>query len=964
MDLETPSEHEDERSHVCKFSFSVAHCTHVKGEDDIPPEDAFQSKKFDIKRVVNLVRHRDAALLKEFGNVGGLVGLLGSDSEKGISDDWHEIDIRKKQFGSNYFLRHPRFWSCVKLACQDTLLILLFLCGLATLGVKVKLGSWHDSLSILVVVLMSILLDSIVIYRQESQFSDIKEKARDLPKVNVTRGGRRMQVSLCDLVVGDIVHLKLGDQVPADGLFINGHSLCIDQSLLTGESEPIPVCPISPYILSGSKVCNGFGFMLVTNLEIPSIFDADGREETSLETRVRGGAICAGKVGLCVAFIVLVASFIHHFLNPKKRSGNLPCLNTTETVLEILGSILAFMVVVVPESFPLAVPYSLVHATKSMMVKNALARRLGACESMGHMTSLWIDETGILALNEMVATKAWVGGSMRDIATELKDMAHSHLTLLIEGILQNKEGGEPEVTGSATEKAVYLWGLQSGLNYKDAGAPSHILKIESFSSINRMAGVALQVVDTGKVHVHWKGAAEAVLDRCDKVAYPDGSIVEMNLAGRNELLRVIEGMAAESLHCIALSYMQFDDTVVHSAFENDKWTIPDKGMTLLAILGIKGPCRLEIPEVIRQWQGAGIKVRMITGHSLGTAKAIATNCGILKDGNLAVEGSTFQAACNSMARRTLSDLTVMAVSSPADKLLMVSTLKERGEVVAVVEGKDNGSLLLTFDVKNTAIAKENSDIIITDGDPTSILEAVRFARASYLNIKKIMQFQIADFLTAFLVNSISYLVTGDLTMTGAQLLWVNLIVVKLGVLALSREAPIHDILDKPPVRVIEPLMSNIMWRNLLLQVFYQVSVLLIVQYNDTVRLILKDAEANDVNQTILFNIYLLFQVFNLVNARKLEKINIFQGIASNRLLLGVVSCVIFLQVMLVEFSDKFGSTVKLSWHHWMICIGIGFLGWPIALLGKIIYVPKRLVLDGSYNSARQPSQRHDNVLAP
>ncbi|MCO5606278.1 hypothetical protein L7F22_060465 [Adiantum nelumboides] len=291
-----------------------------------------------------------------------------------------------------------------------------------------------------------------------------------------------------------------------------------------------------------------------------------------------------------------------------------------------------------------------------------------------------------------------------------------------------------------------------------------------------------------------------------------------------------------------------------------------------------------------------------------------------------------------MTRRTLSDLTVMGVSSPADKLLMVSTLKERGEVVAVVEAKDDGSFLLTFDVKTTAIALENSDIIITDD---------------------------SRFSDCFFGNSISYLVTGDLTITGAQLLWVNLIVVKLGMLALSQEAPSHDILDKPPVRVIEPLMSNIMWRNLLLQFFYQVSVLLYVQYSGIACNPLKyGAEANDVNQTILFNIYVLFQVFNLVNARKIEKINIFQGIASNRLLLGVVSGVIFLQVMLVEFSDKFGSTVKLSWHHWMICIGGGFLGWPIALLGKFIYVPERLVLDGSYNSARQPSQRHPNVLAP
>ncbi|MCO5606277.1 hypothetical protein L7F22_060464 [Adiantum nelumboides] len=880
MDLEAPNEYEEERNHNVAAQ-CLQKCTHVTGEDNAPQENAFQVEKFGAKKVVNLVQQHDV----------------------------QEIDDRERESDSNHYFRQPRnksYWICVKVARQAIFKILLFVCGLATLGLKIKLlGTWHDGPSILVVALVSILFESIVIHMQEFRFLNIKENAREIIKVSVTRGGRRSRLALCDLVVGDIIHLKSGDQVPADGRFISGHSLYINQSSLTGESDLIHVNPSRPFLLSGSKVCDGYGEMLVTSVGMASILDADGGEETLLEKKVRGGVICAGIVGFGLAVVVFAASLIHHFLSLTKNSGSswgfkleqTSRSDTAETFLGIIESILVYMLVVVPKNLLVAVPFSLAHATKSMIVKNALARRRGACETMAHVTSLCTDVTGILTLDEKVVTKAWVTGSMRDIASDLKDIAPSHLILLMEAILRNSSGSWllPEVAGSSTERAAFVWGLQSGLNYKDLGAPSPILQAESSSSIKRMAGVALHIVESGKVHVHWKGAADAILDKCNKVAYPDGSIEQMNLTGKTELLGVIEGMAAESLHCIAFCYMQIDEAVVHSAHENDKWTIPEEGLTLLAILGIKDPSRFEVPEAVRQLQAAGIKVRMITSHSIGTAKAIATNCGILQDGNIAVEGSTFQADFNTMTKRKLSDLTVMAASSPADKLLMLRKLKEWGEVVAVVDAKADGPLLreadigLTLGVQGTAIAIENSDIIITNDNLASIPETVRYARTLHLNLKKILQFQIAALLTASVVSFVSFLATGDLPMTGAQLLWANLIVVEMGVVALAQEPPNHNILGKSPVKISEPLLSNIMWRNLLLQVFYQVLMLLYVQYRGTHRLRLKGAEANNVIQTILFTMYVFCQLFNLVNARAIEEINIFQGIAANWLLLWGVS---------------------------------------------------------------------------
>lgn len=935
---------------------------------------ALEDVKVDAQKLVHLVQEHQTEVLQELGGVKGITYLLKTSAEKGIKDDELELVERRKGFGINDYPRQPAksFWVYVRDACKDLTLMILMFCGVISLGLKMKTHGvkegWYDGVSIAVAVLIVILVTSITDYRQSLQFSVLNEEKRNIP-VEVIRGGRRKQVSIFDLVVGDIVFLKIGDQVPADGLLVDGHSLYINQSSLTGESEPIHVTHKAPYLLSGGKVDDGYGLMVITAVgmltewgQLMAAIGEDSGEETPLQVRLNGVATLVGKVGLSVAGFVFGISIIFYFvghMNGAGDSGKFKAGQTSggdifNTLVEIIEVAVTIVVVAVPEGLPLAVTLNLAYAMKKMILDKALVRRLSACETMGSATTICSDKTGTLTLNQMTVTKAWVGGGMRDPVADLDSLDKEYQKVLIEGIAQNSTGsvfvpvgGEPpEVTGSPTEKAALVWGLQLGMDYAHVRSQSTILQVESFNSKKKKAGVAVRVAS--KVHVHWKGAAEMILENSDKLLCPDNSTMKMTSEQRHHLVSVIEGMAAESLRCIAFAYMELNDTEIPSDDQLEEWKIPEGPTTFLAVVGIKDPCRPEVPDAVRRCQAAGIKIRMVTGDNIMTARAIAAECGILKEGDLAIEGSTFRNYSEEMRAAQLPRIVVMARSSPTDKLLMVRTLRELGEVVAVTgDGTNDAPALreadigLAMGIQGTEVAKESSDIIIMDDNFATVVRVVRWGRSVFLNIQKFIQFQLTVNVAALTINFVAAVSAGHVPLTAVQLLWVNLIMDTLGALALATESPSDSLLDKPPIGLKDPLISNIMWRNIFSQAVYQVAVLLVLQFKGTSLLRLDGPDADDINRTVIFNAFVFCQVFNEVNARKLEEKNVFRGLLTNWLFLGIVGATIILQVIIVEFLNKFASTVKLSWKFWLISIAIGSLSWPLAFLIKFIPVPNK-----------------------
>lgn len=929
------------------------------------------------EKLVKLMQDRQSASLNELGGVEGVACLLEIELDKGIIDDFQEVEKRKRAFGFNTYPRQPpkSYFIFLWDACKDLTLIILIVCGMLSMGLGIKSHGikkgWYDGVSIAVAVFLVILVTSISDYRQSLQFLALSEEKRNI-KVQVMRGGRRQEISIFEVVCGDIVCLNIGDQVPADGLFVDGYSLFLDESSMTGESEPVHVHSKMPFLLSGSKVSDGHGLMLVTGVgmltewgQLMAALGEDDREETPLQVRLNGVATFIGYVGTSVAVLVFAILLIFYFSghtegsndSGKFRAGKTSGSDVGNSLVDILVVAVTIVVVAVPEGLPLAVTLTLAYAMKKMIADKALVRRLSACETMGSATTICSDKTGTLTLNQMNVVKVWAGGDFRDPVSELQNFQDFY-NLLLEGIAQNSsgsvfhpmEGGEPEILGSPTEKAVLLWGLKLGMDFEFVRRQSTILQVETFNSDKKRAGVAVQVLATGRINAHWKGAAEMIVEDCDHFLCVDTSTCPITMDEKIHLMDVIEGMAAESLRCIALGYQEVEGRDVPTKEHLETWKVPEGALTLLAIIGIKDPCRSEVRDAVQQCQAAGIKVRMITGDNILTAKAIATECGIL-EGGVAIEGATFRNYTSEMRRQEASKIVVMARSSPSDKLLMVRALKELGEVVAVTgDGTNDAPALreadigLAMGIQGTEVAKESSDILILDDNFASVVRVVRWGRSVYINIQKFIQFQLTVNVAALTINFVAAVSSGDVPLTAVQLLWVNLIMDTLGALALATERPTDELLHRLPVGRREPMISNLMWRNILSQAAYQIIVLLILQFRGKGLLRLNGADADSINTTVIFNAFVFCQLFNEVNARRIEEQNVFRGLLTNWLFLGILGFSVLFQVIIVEFLNDFASTVKLEWKYWMISIAIGSLSWPLSFLVKFIPVPTKPLL--------------------
>ncbi|CAO2037366.1 unnamed protein product [Urochloa humidicola] len=932
-----------------------------------------------------MTRDHDYSALQEYGGVKGLANLLKTNLEKGIHGDEADLSSRANAFGAN---RYPRkkgrsFWVFLWEACQDMTLVILIIAavislvlGISTEGIK---EGWYDGTSIAFAVFLVIVVTAVSDYKQSLQFQHLNEEKQNI-QVEVIRGGRRIQVSIFDLVVGDVVALKIGDQVPADGVVISSHSLAIDESSMTGESKIVTKDQKTPFLMAGCKVADGYGTMLVTavglNTEwglLMASISEDNNEETPLQVRLNGVATFIGIVGLSVAAMVLVVLFARYFSGHTTNSdGTVQFVKGRTSVksaifgsIKILTVAVTIVVVAVPEGLPLAVTLTLAYSMRKMMADKALVRRLSACETMGSATTICSDKTGTLTLNQMTVVQSTVGGVKLQAPANADKLPPTVVSLLLEGIAQNTSGsvfeaqdGTIEITGSPTEKAILAWGLELGMKFVEERSRSAIIHVSPFNSERKCAGVAVAVRDSD-VHVHWKGAAEIVLGLCTSWIDMDGSIHEMTPDKANQLKKFIEDMAEQSLRCIAFAYRNLDMEDVPSEEQRINWQLPDNDLILIGIAGMKDPCRPEVREAVELCKKAGVKVRMVTGDNLKTARAIALECGILEDSDASaesiIEGRVFHAFNDTEREAVAEKISVMARSSPNDKLLLVKALKKRGHVVAVTgDGTNDAPALheadigLSMGIQGTEVAKESSDIIILDDNFSSVVKVVRWGRSVYANIQKFIQFQLTVNVAALVINVVAAVSSGNVPLNAVQLLWVNLIMDTLGALALATEPPTDQLMRRPPVGRREPLVTNIMWRNLFIQAVFQVAVLLTLNFRGRNLLHLTQDtldHSSKVKNTVIFNTFVLCQVFNEFNSRKPEELNIFSGVSRNHLFLGVVTITVVMQVIIIEFLGKFTSTVRLNWKLWLVSVVIAFVSWPLAFVGKFIPVPKTQLKD-------------------
>ncbi|KAL7116942.1 hypothetical protein ACP275_03G038800 [Erythranthe tilingii] len=946
---------------------SQAALSFIQGISYTPPDEV-KAAGFGIcaDELGTIVEGHNPRKLKVHGGIQGISDKLSTSLTNGIEISDESLTRRTQTYGINKFTESPSkgFWLFVWEALQDTTLMILAVCAFVSLIVGIATEGWpkgaHDGLGIVASILLVVFVTATSDYKQSLQFKDLDKEKKKIT-VQVTRNGYRQKISIFDLLSGDIVHLGIGDQVPADGLFVSGYSLLINESSLTGESEPINVSAENPFLLSGTKVQDGSCKMLITTVgmrtqwgKLMATLCEGGDDETPLQVKLNGVATIIGKIGLFFA-VITFAVLVQGLFSKKISDGSSWAWSADEALemLEYFAIAVTIVVVAVPEGLPLAVTLSLAFAMKKMMNDKALVRHLAACETMGSATTICSDKTGTLTTNHMSVVKTCICGEVKEVSSGMKgsDFCSDSVAKMVTKSIFNNTGGDIvvakndkiEILGTPTETALLEFGLLLGGDFRAVREESKIVKVEPFNSEKKRMGVVLELPGKELFQAHCKGASEIILAACDRTLNSDGEVVPLDAKSVKYLEDTIEQFANEALRTLCLAYKDIEgefSAVNPVSFE---------GYTLIGIVGIKDPVRPGVKESVAICRSAGIMVRMVTGDNINTAKAIARECGILTDDGIAIEGPEFRMKTDEELQKLIPKLQVMARSSPMDKHTLVRHLRTTfGEVVAVTgDGTNDAPALheadigLAMGIAGTEVAKESADVIILDDNFSTIVTVAKWGRSVYVNIQKFVQFQLTVNVVALIVNFSSACLTGSAPLTAVQLLWVNMIMDTLGALALATEPPNNDLMKRTPVGRKGNFISNAMWRNIMGQSVYQFVIIWYLQTSGKVAFNLSGDDSSLILNTIIFNSFVFCQVFNEVSSREMEKINVFKGILENYVFVIVLSCTVFFQVIIIEFLGTFANTHPLTLQQWAVCILLGFIGMPIAAAVKLIPVGSR-----------------------
>ena len=609
--------------------------------------------------LASIVRTHDSKGLVSHGGLEGLARELSVSLKDGVVSS--DIPLRQNIYGLNRYVEKPSksLWMFVWDALHDLTLVILMVCAVISIGVGIPTEGWpkgmYDGVGILLCIFLVVLVTAISDYRQSLQFRDLDKEKKNII-IQVTRDGCRQKVSIYDLVAGDVVHLSIGDQVPADGVFVSGHSLSVDESSLSGESEAVNVTQETPFLLAGTKVQGGSGKMLVASVGMRTewgrlmvTLSEGGDDETPLQVKLNGVATIIGKIGLAFAvltFLVLTG----RFLVVKALQNRITVWSGSDALklLNYFAIAVTILVVAVPEGLPLAVTLSLAFAMKKLMSDKALVRHLSACETMGSVNCICTDKTGTLTTNHMVVNKIWICQKTTEINSRGSEdvlnisLSEKVLNLLLQSIFQNTSSEvvkgkdlKKNIIGTPTETALMELGMLLGGDFNAYREEDNIVKVEPFNSNKKTMSVLVALPGSGGFQAFCKGASEIILKMCDKIVNAEGEAIPLSEEQRKDITDVINNFACEALRTLCLAFKDING--ISSAD-----SIPEDGYTLISVIGIKDPVRPGVREAVKTCLAAGITVRMVTGDNINTAKAIAKECGILTEDGIAIEGSDFR----------------------------------------------------------------------------------------------------------------------------------------------------------------------------------------------------------------------------------------------------------------------------------------------------------------------------------
>jgi Ca2+-transporting ATPase len=954
-----------------------------------------------VSAINTLMDGHSAQKIQDLGGIETIAVALRTNLKEGISAEEEQSNYEKRYtfYGKNVFRTPPpaSFWELFWDAIKELIMVVLIIAALVSLILGILLDrkvipvaaladdtgpQWVDGLAIIIVVIIIGLVSSINNYKKDRQFRELNESRKD-EKAKVLRGGKEREILVDELTVGDVIVLEQGDSIAADGLFIDGFNLTIDESNMTGESDTILKNHKNPFLTSGSNIAEGSGRMLAMRVGSNSEWGKTMEEltteqaQTPLQEKLEKVALLVGKVGVVCAVIVFVVLMIWWGVDEVAGHQWEPSKGTR--IVEFFIVAVTIFVVAVPEGLPLAVTISLAYSMKQMLSDNNLVRHLEACETMGGATNICSDKTGTLTENRMTVVEGVVGdvrfnsvpiANLNDVA---KNLFFESVSVNSKAHVNEEEGKPIEFIGNKTECALVLCAKRMGYDYKQIREEFKIKVIYDFSSARKRMSTVIRLPKAdpeGKTayRIHTKGASEIVLGRCSTYVDSKGELKELTPDKAAEYNDFIEYMAGKALRTLCIATRTFSHK--EHDWKNGPAEDAESGLTLLGIVGIEDPLRAPVVDSIRDCKRAGIFVRMITGDNILTAKKIAEDCGILTPGGIAMEGPAFGALTDEQVDDILPRLQVLARSRPQDKYKLVKRLRMNGEVVAMTGDGTNDALALkeadvglAMGLSGTAVAKQASDIIILDDNFVSIVRAVLWGRCVYDNIRKFLQFQLTVNFSALGVCVISASTNYGTPLKAIQLLWVNMVMDTIASLALCTEKPTEELLDRKPYGRHSRLLSWIMIRNIVTQGIWQIAILLVILYAGDAIWGFKDRGEYGVHNpnpnmhyTMLFNTFIFLQVFNIINARRVnDEPNIFQGIFQNKVFVSLFLVIVVVQVLITAFGDIVFSTKNMDWDLWIASLCIGALSIPLGFLFRMIPVPKEA-------HERAPKKRRDHRL--
>lgn len=847
----------------------------------------------------------------------------------GLTDE--QVKQSREQHGKNVLTPPQRtsLWKLYLDKYRDPIIQILLVAAFVSLILAFIEKNFMETIGIFVAVFLATTVGFYFERDAAKKFNLLTALSEEQP-VKVRRNGKVMEIPRHDVVVGDVVLVEVGDEVPADGELIVCNDLQMNESTLTG--EPVTEKSLEGggdgayprnVILRSTMVMNGRGEFVVTAVgdatEIGKVAKKS-TEQTSVETPLHMQLDKLAKMISKVGSVVSVAAFfiflIHDILTNPAWGGK-DYFYMAEIVLKYFMMAVTLIVMAVPEGLPMAITLSLALNMRRMLKSNNLVRKLHACETMGAVTVICTDKTGTLTQNKMQVS-----------ALELKQGDEALLDTAI-ALNSTAELNDGKPIGNPTESALLLWLDAQGKNYEELRKQVNVLKQLPFSTERKMMATLAEV--DGETYLFVKGAPEIVMKKC---------IIEDRMLRQSA--EELDEWQHKAMRTLAFAYKKIETSIMRTSRTSTAEVVAlldANDLQLQAIAAITDPIRPDVPAAVQECRHAGIEVKVVTGDTAATALEIGKQIGVFEDEpeNIGADGSMtsldqqmitgeqWEALSDEEAYERAKDIRVMSRARPTDKQRLVAMLQKRGEVVAVTgDGTNDAPALHYAHVglslgSGTSVAKEASDMTLLDDSFKSIANAVMWGRSLYRNLQRFLFFQLVVNVAALLLVLGGSVIGTEMPLTVTQILWVNLIMDTFAALALASLPPSHEVMKEKPRKASDFIINKSIGFGILFCgiVFFLVMFALLVYCER------RGKGGVDVHElTMFFTTFVMIQFWNLFNAKALMSHHTaFRHFLKDKGMILVLVLVLVGQWIIVTFGGEMFRTTPLSLHEWLLIIG-------------------------------------------